>query len=91
MARRVLTAAKGTGTNISYRSSTINLNGFAKHISGFWINSVIDNVSELIVYRESRIILIHQKRAELLNITKKNMQKPDKIYTILLFLFSLQA
>lgn len=63
---------------------------FAKHISGFWINSVIDNISELIVYRESRMILIHHKWAELLKIMKKNMQNPDKIYTILLFLFRLE-
>lgn len=74
------------------RLSKINSNryDFAKHISGFWINSIIDNVSELMDYRESKMVLVYEEWPELLKIMKRNMQKSDKIYTILLILFSLQ-
>lgn len=43
------------------------------------------------VYRESKRTLTFEEWTELLKIMKRNMQKPDKIYTILLFLFSLQT
>lgn len=41
-------------------------------------------------YRESKMVLVYEEWPELLKIMKRNMQKSDKIYTILLILFSLQ-
>lgn len=59
MAGLILKIDRGIDTNISYtltviRLSQINSNqcNFAKHISGFGINSIIDNISELMVYRD---------------------------------------